>query len=167
MSQQKRHQQLPPLPRHCQPLATAIHFDPLLSITQVFIPANCWLASLFTLLCSDSQLLFIPNLPAQCLSSISLPNLSIRICELACTLAFNHKIGNAALSGVSEALCFTKSHKWEKWTTRGLLHGKMYFWKYPTVRLFKMANGQIRNKRSKNSSMRLTMFCLFSIHCVC
>ncbi len=58
-----------------------------------------------------------------------------------CSPAFNHKIGNAAHSGVSEVLFFTKSYKWnkrrwEKWTTGRLLLEIMCFWRPPTVRQF-------------------------------
>ncbi len=68
-----------------------------------------------------------------------------------CTPAFNHKIGNAAHSGVSEVLFFTKSYKWkeqrlEKWTTGRLLLEIMYFWRSPTVCKFKMAG---RRKRAQ------------------
>ncbi len=58
-----------------------------------------------------------------------------------CAPAFNHKIENAAHSGVSEVLFFTKSYtckkrRWEKWTAGGLLLEIMYFWRPPTVRQF-------------------------------
>ncbi len=33
---------------------------------------------------------------------------------MICAPAFNHKIGNAAHSGVSEGQFFTKSYKWKK-----------------------------------------------------
>ncbi len=59
--------------------------------------------------------------------------------------AFDHKIGNAAHSGVSEVLLFTKSYKWKKqrwtkWTLGRLLLETMRFWRSPTVRQFKMAD---------------------------
>ncbi len=58
-----------------------------------------------------------------------------------CAPAFNHKIGNAAHSGVSEDLFFTKSYKWkkrrwEKLTTGRLLLEIMCFWRPPMVRQF-------------------------------
>ncbi len=60
-----------------------------------------------------------------------------------CAPAFNHKIGNAAHSGVSEVLLFTKSYmwkkqRWKKWKTGRLLLETMRFWRAPTVRQFKM-----------------------------
>ncbi len=60
-----------------------------------------------------------------------------------CAPTFNHKIGNAAHSGVSEVLFFTKSYKWKKqqwkkWTTGRLLLETMHFWRSPMVRQFKM-----------------------------
>ncbi len=64
--------------------------------------------------------------------------------RVICSPAFNHKIGNAAHSGVSEVLLFTKSYKWKKqrwtkWTSGRLLLETMRFWWSPTVRQFKMA----------------------------
>ncbi len=61
-----------------------------------------------------------------------------------CASAFNHKIWNAAHSGVSEVLLFTKSYKWKKqrwkkWTTGRLLLETVRFLWSPTVRQFKMA----------------------------
>ncbi len=58
--------------------------------------------------------------------------------------AFNHKIGNAAHSRVSEVLRFTTSYKWKKqrrkkWTARRLLLETMRFWRSRTMRRFKMA----------------------------
>ncbi len=58
-----------------------------------------------------------------------------------CAPAFNHKIGNAAHSGISEVLFFTKSNmwkkrRWEKWTTGRLLLEIMCSWRPPTVRQF-------------------------------
>ncbi len=60
---------------------------------------------------------------------------------MICAPAFNHKIWNAAHSGVSEILFFTKSYKWkkrrwEKWATGRLLLEIMCFWRPPTVRQF-------------------------------
>ncbi len=49
-----------------------------------------------------------------------------------CISLLSHKIGNAAHSGVSEVLLFTKSHKWrKKWITGRLLSETMYFWRSP------------------------------------
>ncbi len=50
-----------------------------------------------------------------------------------CAPAFNHKVGNAAHSGVSKVLFFTKSYKWKtqrwkKWITGRLLLETMHFW---------------------------------------
>ncbi len=66
--------------------------------------------------------------------------------------ALNHKIGNAAHSGASEVLFYTKSYKWKKqrwkkWTTWILLRETMWFWRSPTVRLFRMADRQIRSQQ--------------------
>ncbi len=53
--------------------------------------------------------------------------------------AFNHKIGNAAHSRVSEVLCFTKPHKWKKLTTGRLPHEKMHFSRSLMVHQFTVA----------------------------
>ncbi len=58
-----------------------------------------------------------------------------------CAPVFNHKIGSAARSGVSEDVFFAESHKWKKprrkkWVPGRLLRETMYFWIYPTVRQF-------------------------------
>ncbi len=72
-----------------------------------------------------------------------------------CAPALNHKIGNAAHSGVSEVLFFAKSYKWKKqqwkeWTTGRLLLETMRFWWSPTVREFKMAARRMwSQKKSK------------------
>ncbi len=61
-----------------------------------------------------------------------------------CAPACNHKIGNAAHSGVSEVLLFVKSYqwkqrRWKKWATGRILLDAMLLWRSPTVRQFKMA----------------------------
>ncbi len=65
------------------------------------------------------------------------------------------RVGNAALAGVSKYVCFTKSyvwkqHKWEKWTTEGLICGTMHFWKFQMVHQFKMADRETNHDRNKN-----------------
>ncbi len=84
-----------------------------------------------------------------------------------CASAFNHKIGNAAHSGVSEVLLFTKSYKWKKkqcnkWTTGRLLLESMRFWWFPTVRQFKMAARRMW-AQFETSPCGLTMVLLFSV----
>ncbi len=64
----------------------------------------------------------------------------------------DHKIGNAAHSGASEVVFFTKSYKWKKqrwkkWKTWLLLRETMWFWRSPTVRQFKMTDRQIRSQQ--------------------
>ncbi len=69
---------------------------------------------------------------------------------MICAPALNHKIGNAAHSGVSEVLFFTKSYKWKKqrwkkWTIGRLLLETMRFWRCPTV--CQLANWRIRSQQ--------------------
>ncbi len=61
----------------------------------------------------------------------------------------NHQIRNAAHSGVSEVVFFTKSCKWkkqrwEKWTTGRLLLENMCVWSSPTVRQCKIGDQEMR-----------------------
>ncbi len=89
---------------------------------------------------------------------------------MICALTFNHKIGNTAHSGVSEALLFTKPYKWkkqrwEKWTTGRLLLETMRFWRSPTVPQFRISARRMWAQQKLNFSMwpdnGLTLLCYF------
>ncbi len=72
-----------------------------------------------------------------------------------CAPAFNHIVGKAAHSGVSEVLLFTKSYKWKKqrwkrWTTGRLLLEITCFLRSPTVRQFKMADRLMRAEQKSD-----------------
>ncbi len=76
-----------------------------------------------------------------------------------CAPAFNHKIKNAAHSGVSEVLFVTNSRKRKKWTTWRLLCEVMRFWRSPTI-----SDGSDHNRNNTSSMwpyIVLTVFCHF------
>ncbi len=79
---------------------------------------------------------------------------------VTCAPAFYHKLGNAAHSGVSEILFFTKFHKWKKQRQKKWPTGRtVCFWTSSAVRQFKIADWRSDHNRPDN----VLTICFYSL----
>ncbi len=79
-----------------------------------------------------------------------------------CAPAFTHKIGNAAHSGVSEVLFFTKFYIWKKQRLKKWTSGRPLCETIPTLRQFKMADNRNYNFSMWPDNVLTILYCFLA-----